>query len=158
MAGPAGCAIAPLGALGLALLCVGNVSCGNVCAEELLRLVGTHEADEGVDCGLVGADSIEQGVRCGIGILAGCDSVLPGLGRLLCIGRGGRRSEHLVDLLRSVVTDNRYGVCPSLLRDQRTILTVVGTARWLVFSLTPQGCLLLESPRAIPVTRGPAMT
>ena len=56
------------------------------------------------------------------------------------------------------VTDNRYGVCPSLLRDQRTILTVVGTARWLVFSLTPQGCLLLESPRAIPVTRGPAMT
>jgi hypothetical protein len=33
------------------------------------------------------------------------------------------------------VTDNRYGVCPSLLRDQRTILTVVGTARWLVFSL-----------------------
>jgi hypothetical protein len=34
----------------------------------------------------------------------------------------------------------------------------VGTARWLVFSLTPQGCLLLESPRAIPVTRGPAMT
>lgn len=57
-----------------------------------------------------------------------------------------------------LVTDNRYGVCPSLLRDQRTILTVVGTARWLVFSLTPQGCLLLESPRAIPVTRGPAMT
>jgi DNA replication protein DnaC len=56
------------------------------------------------------------------------------------------------------VTDNRYGVCPSLLRDQRTILTVVGTARWLVFSLTPQGCLLLESPRAVPVTRGPAMT
>ena len=57
-----------------------------------------------------------------------------------------------------LVTDNRYGVCPSLLRDQRTILTVVGTARWLVFSLTPQGCLLLESPRAVPVTRGPAMT
>lgn len=57
-----------------------------------------------------------------------------------------------------LVTDNRYGACPSLLRDQRTILTVVGTARWLVFSLTPQGCLLLESPRAVPVTRGPAMT
>ena len=56
------------------------------------------------------------------------------------------------------VTDNRYGVCPSLLRDQRTILTVVGTARWLVFSLTPQGWLLLEAPRAISVTRGPART
>lgn len=68
--------------------------------------------------------------------------------------RGGRVASAMVCL----VTDNRYGVCPSLLRDQRTILTVVGTARWLVFSLTPQGCLLLESPRAIPVTRGPAMT
>jgi hypothetical protein len=65
-------------------------------------------------------------------------------------------SEILLQLC--LVTDNRYGVCPSLLRDQRTILTVVGTARWLVFSLTPQGCLLLESPRAVPVTRGPAMT
>lgn len=71
---------------------------------------------------------------------------------------GKRESRMNNSMLLCLVTDNRYGVCPSLLRDQRTILTVVGTARWLVFSLTPQGCLLLESPRAIPVTRGPAMT
>ena len=69
-----------------------------------------------------------------------------------------RQREPKLALEMCLVTDNRYGVCPSLLRDQRTILTIVGTARWLVFSLTPQGCLLLESPRAVPVTRGPAMT
>lgn len=83
MAGPAGCAVAELGAGRLALLCVGEHLGGTLLTKDLLSRVGSRKSNQVVDGGLVCTDGVEQPVCGGVGVVAPGNGVLPGLAALL---------------------------------------------------------------------------